>query len=207
LTLKRIRHWTEGLQSKLLHCFFENIHIVWTSCFVIIINYVGYEATLWWLLADIFKETNYILDNVQHGWAQWEDTFKKYILACQQSKKEKIRWRAEKKLKLMAQQVENSKAKWNGDFYGTGLALHLQSLELMATAVNAVVATSIQGQRLIPTKCSFESVNWIQKILPSGLKRQKKQQRMKQKTNHPTNWIMLFFRRLTVTNTLQIFNV
>jgi len=122
--------------------------------FVIIIDSVGYEATLRWLLADIFKDTNFVLDKVPHGWAQWEDTmFKKYILACQQLKKEKIRWMAEKKLKLMAQHVENSKAICKGDFYGRGLALCSQTMEPMATAVNAMVATSIQRQILIPMKC------------------------------------------------------
>ena len=59
--------------------------------FVIIINSVGYQAALQQLLADIFKQQDFALDNVQLGWANREDAFKKYILEQQQSKKEKIR--------------------------------------------------------------------------------------------------------------------
>jgi len=114
--------------------------------FAIIIDSMGYEAAIQWLLADIFKEPDYVLDNVQLGWAKREDTFKKYILEHQQSKKEKIRQTAEKKIKLMAQRIENSKAKHKGDFYGRGLALCLQSSEPIANAVNAVVATLVWGQ-------------------------------------------------------------
>jgi len=38
-------------------------------------------------MADIFRQQDYALDNVQLGWANREDTFKKYILEWQQSKR------------------------------------------------------------------------------------------------------------------------
>jgi len=79
--------------------------------FVIIIDLVGYQAALQQLLADISNQQDFALDNVQLGWANREDAFKKYILEWQQSKKEKVQQTAEKKKKLMVQRVQNSKAK------------------------------------------------------------------------------------------------
>jgi len=72
--------------------------------------------------------------------------FKKYILEWQQSKKEKFRQMAEKKLKLIAQRIENSKVKCKCDFYGRGLALLLQSLEPIANAENAAVDPGVYRQ-------------------------------------------------------------
>jgi len=85
--------------------------------FVIIIDSLGYEGCLKQLLADIFKKLDNIQSNVLLGWAKREDTLKNYILGRQQSKKEKIRQTAEKKLKRMQQRVENSEAKHKGNFY------------------------------------------------------------------------------------------
>jgi len=60
---------------------------------------------------------------------------------------------AEKKLKLIAQRIENSKVKCKCDFYGRGLALLLQSLEPIANAENAAVDPGVYRQWMIPTKC------------------------------------------------------
>jgi len=121
--------------------------------FVIIIDSVGYEAAIRRVLSDIFNQGNFDLDSVQLGWANREDTFKKYILERQQSKKEKIRRTAEKKMKLMVQRVENSEAKRKGDFYGRGLALQTKPSETIANGEPAAISTGIRGQRTIPTKC------------------------------------------------------
>jgi len=50
---------------------------------------------------------------------------------------------AEKKLKLMVQRVENSKAKHKGDFYGRGLVLCLKPLKPIANAEKAAISTGI----------------------------------------------------------------
>jgi len=111
--------------------------------FIIIIDSVGYEVAIRRVLSDIFKQGNFDLDNVQLGWANREDTFKKYILEQQQSKKEKIRRTAEKKLKLMAQRVDNSVAKCKGDFYSRGLALQTKPLETIANREQAAISTGV----------------------------------------------------------------
>jgi len=86
------KHTPKNIVFSKTSSFFDHL------AFIIIIDLLGYEGALKWLLADLFNNCNKhdnVPDNVQLGWAQREDTFKTYILEQQRSKKEKIQWTAE----------------------------------------------------------------------------------------------------------------
>jgi len=104
--------------------------------FVIIVDSLGYEDGLHWLLATIYNTPSSLLGLVQQEWAKLEDLFKKYIHDWQKTKK--VRCTSDKKKNLMKKRLNNNKAKRKGDGYHCGIGM-------VTEAINENVHATIKG--------------------------------------------------------------